>query len=80
MANSLPAINDVTAAELRSVVAAAAEVCPIIRAARDAAVAAQAACNGRIPPLPGKRVLSQKGRYSPWALARRQRGEGLPSA
>jgi hypothetical protein len=65
VANSLPAINDVTAAELRSVVAAAAEVCPIIRAARDAAVAAQAACNGRVPPLPGKRALAQKGVLAP---------------
>ena len=89
VANSLPAINDITAAELRSVslhgrggagrggaavrclgtptpglhascssvplqvVAKAAEVCPIIRAARDAAVAAEAANQGRIPPVPG---------------------------
>jgi type II pantothenate kinase len=53
VANSLPAINDVTAAELRSVVAKAAEACPIIRAARDAAVAAEAANHGRIPPVPG---------------------------
>lgn len=53
MANSLPAINDITAAELRSMVAKAAEVCPVIRAARDAAVAAEAANGGRIPPVPG---------------------------
>lgn len=53
VANSLPAINDITAAELRSVVAKAADYCPIIRAARDAAVASQAANDGRVPPLPG---------------------------
>ncbi len=35
------------------VVAKAAEACPIIRAARDAAVAAEAANHGRIPPVPG---------------------------
>jgi type II pantothenate kinase len=57
VANSLPAINDVTAAELRGVVARAAEACPVIRAARDAAVAAEAASQGRVPPLPG---LSQR--------------------
>lgn len=53
VANSLPAINDITASELRSVVAKAAEVCPIIRAARDAATAAEAASGGRVPPFPG---------------------------
>jgi type II pantothenate kinase len=46
VANSLPAINDITAAELRSVVAKAAEACPVIRAARDAATAAEAASLG----------------------------------
>lgn len=53
VANSLPAINDITAGELRSVVAKAAEACPIIRAARDAAVTAEAANGGRVPPVPG---------------------------
>ena len=43
VANSLPAINDITACELRGVVAKAAEVCPIIKAARDAGVTAEAA-------------------------------------
>lgn len=58
--NSQPAINDITAAELRSVVAKAAEVCPVLRAARDAAVAAEAASAGRVPPFPGlsQRVMS----------------------
>jgi hypothetical protein len=37
VANSLPAINDITAPELRTVLSAAAAVCPIIRRARDAA-------------------------------------------
>ena len=36
------------------VVAKAAEVCPIIRAARDAAVSAEAANHGRIPPVQGE--------------------------
>ena len=53
IANSLPAINDVTAAELRGVVARAAEYCPIRRAARDAAVSTLAACGGHIPPADG---------------------------
>lgn len=53
IANSQPAINDITASELKSVVAKASEVCPIIRAARDAATAAQAAAGGRVPPPPG---------------------------
>lgn len=37
-ANSLPAINDITAPELRTVVAAAAQFCPVLRAARSAAL------------------------------------------
>jgi bifunctional damage-control phosphatase, subfamily II, fusion protein len=53
VANSRPAINDITASELKKVVNQAAEMCPIIRAARDAAVAAEAACGGRVPPVAG---------------------------
>ena len=62
VANSQPAINDITAAELRSVVVAAAQVCSIIKAARDAAVTAEAASAGRVPPFPGlsQRVLSSQ--------------------
>lgn len=37
VANSLPAINDITAPELRSLISAAAEICPIIKAARHTA-------------------------------------------
>lgn len=37
-ANSQPAINDITAPELRSLLSAAAEHCPIIKAARQAAI------------------------------------------
>ncbi|KAF6257384.1 hypothetical protein COO60DRAFT_1234607 [Scenedesmus sp. NREL 46B-D3] len=66
VANSLPAINDITAAELRSLLSAAAEVCPIIKAARAAALAHEAApgaCRASsslvggpsIPPYPGLR-------------------------
>lgn len=53
VANSLPAINDITADELRSVVSKVSDFCPVIKAARDAGVAAQAASGGRIPPFPG---------------------------
>ena len=62
VANSQPAINDITASELKSVVAKAAEVCPVLRAARDAAVAAEAASAGRVPPFPGlsQRVMSSQ--------------------
>lgn len=56
VANSLPAINDITAAELRAVVARAAEYCPILRAARDAAVSTLAACGGHIPPAAGTQL------------------------
>ncbi|KAI3438596.1 hypothetical protein D9Q98_001020 [Chlorella vulgaris] len=59
VANSLPAINDITVYELKGVVAKAAEVCPTIRAARDAAVAAEAANGGRVPPVPGHRGHQQ---------------------
>lgn len=62
VANSLPAINDITAAELRSLLSAAAEVCPIIKAARTAALAHEApgrstglAGGPTIPPYPGLR-------------------------
>lgn len=53
-ANSQPAINDITAPELRSVLSAAAEVCPIIKAARAAAIREiDANERGLVPPYPG---------------------------
>lgn len=64
VANSLPAINDITAAELRLLLSAAAEVCPIIKSARSAALAHEAPARGTggglvggptIPPYPGLR-------------------------
>lgn len=78
VANSQPAINDITAAELKSVVAKAAEICPLIRAARDAAVTAEAASGGRVPPFPGlsQRVLSSQ-RLSDMV---EEEGEDLPVA
>ena len=51
-ANSLPAINDITFKELKNVVTRASEICPIVKAARDAAIAACAANSGRVPPVP----------------------------
>lgn len=53
VANSLPAINDITEEELRSVISKVSDCCPIIKAARDAGLTAQAASGGRVPPFPG---------------------------
>ncbi len=47
-ANTQPAINDVTAAELRIVVAAAARDDPILRAAWEAGLQAEAAHGSRV--------------------------------
>ena len=47
-ANTQPAINDVTAAELRTVVAAAARDDPILRAAWEAGLQAEAANGSRV--------------------------------
>ena len=55
-ANSLPAINDITAPELRGLLSAAAEVCPIIKAARQAAKRVEYAAGlgpGTAPPYQG---------------------------
>ncbi|RMZ52550.1 hypothetical protein APUTEX25_003693, partial [Auxenochlorella protothecoides] len=72
VANALPAINDITAAELRGVVARAAETCPIIRAARDAAVSTLAAAGGHIPPVAGALPESSMAQELP--VARGQSG------
>ncbi|GFR49108.1 hypothetical protein Agub_g10904 [Astrephomene gubernaculifera] len=53
VANSLPAINDITAPELRALLGQVAELCPIIRAAREAAVRVEHATGGHVPPYPG---------------------------
>jgi type II pantothenate kinase len=53
VANSQPAINDLTTSELRSLVRKAATICPIIAAAREAANRATAANDSIIPPPPG---------------------------
>ncbi|KAI8111302.1 hypothetical protein M9434_004874 [Picochlorum sp. BPE23] len=52
-ANSLPAINDITLNELVDVVDRASDICPIMKEARKAAIAAQVANGGRVPPPPG---------------------------
>ncbi|EFN57701.1 hypothetical protein CHLNCDRAFT_34679 [Chlorella variabilis] len=80
VANSLPAINDITAGELRSVVAKAAEACPIIRAARDAAVTAEAANGGRVPPVPGSLFIVASGHGSPCLDLRRVSSEVADAA
>jgi type II pantothenate kinase len=75
VANSLPAINDITAPELRSLLSAAAEMCPIIRAALTAARKQQGSgsggLGGAVPPYPGYRQrqpshqdLSQLARWA----------------
>lgn len=38
VANTLPAINDITAPELRALLSAASQHCPIIHKAREAAI------------------------------------------
>ncbi|GIL89535.1 hypothetical protein Vretimale_1901 [Volvox reticuliferus] len=53
VANELPAINDITAPELRALLNAAADVCPIIKEAREAAVKVERATGGHVPPYPG---------------------------
>ncbi|GLC40183.1 hypothetical protein PLESTB_000260200 [Pleodorina starrii] len=57
VANSLPAINDITAPELRALLSAAATVCPIIKAAREAAIKVEMATGGHVPPYPGLRPV-----------------------
>jgi type II pantothenate kinase len=52
VANQQPAINDITAPELSEVMRAAAQLCPLIQAARQEGIRAQRAAGGRIPPLP----------------------------
>ena len=52
-ANSLPAINDITFAELEQVVDHASNICPIIKAARTSAQVTQEKNGGRVPPPPG---------------------------
>lgn len=69
VANSLPAINDITAQELRTVVATAAKACPVLRAAREAALKAEAAAGGRVPPYPGMAFRRSSSRASLASLA-----------
>ena len=52
-ANSLPAINDITFAELEQVIDSASNICPIIKSARASAQIAQEKNGGRVPPPPG---------------------------
>eukprot|EP00798_Chlamydomonas_sp_ICE-L_P004402 gene4402-14527_t len=51
VANSLPAINDITAPELRTLLSAASQSCPIIKEARNAALKVKQLTGGHIPPL-----------------------------
>ena len=56
IANTLPAINDITAPELRSLLSAASELCPIIKEARKAAKKHEGtSLAGHVPPYPGLR-------------------------
>lgn len=55
VANSLPAINDITAPELRTLLSAASQHCPIIRRACQAAGQVLQITGGRVPPYPGLR-------------------------
>jgi hypothetical protein len=51
------------------VVAKAAEACPIMKAARDAAVTAEAANGGRVPPVPGAVKVAMPGRRQGWCCS-----------
>ncbi|GIL42264.1 hypothetical protein Vafri_272 [Volvox africanus] len=53
VANELPAINDITAPELRALLNAASDVCPIVKEAREAAIKVERATGGHVPPYPG---------------------------
>ncbi|KAF5829354.1 hypothetical protein DUNSADRAFT_16199 [Dunaliella salina] len=64
VANKLPAINDITATELIDVVASAERVCPIIRAARDAARRVESASGGMVPPYPGAQQIKRSGSHA----------------
>eukprot|EP00884_Botryococcus_braunii_P001633 jgi/Botrbrau1/11470/Bobra.27_4s0010.1 len=54
VANEDPAINDVTASELRAILREASEKDHVIKEARESALAAKRANGGRIPPYPGE--------------------------
>ncbi|CAL8471142.1 g10684 [Coccomyxa elongata] len=64
-ANSQPAINDITAPELRALLDQIAAVCPIIKAARAAAQRAQQESGGSVPSYPGlRRRVPSSGRLT----------------
>jgi len=58
VANQLPAINDITADELKEVLGIAELQCSIIKAGRQAARQAVHAHGGRVPPAPGTSFAS----------------------
>eukprot|EP01026_Neomeris_dumetosa_P051107 TRINITY_DN4492_c1_g1_i1.p1 TRINITY_DN4492_c1_g1~~TRINITY_DN4492_c1_g1_i1.p1 ORF type:complete len:443 (+),score=70.32 TRINITY_DN4492_c1_g1_i1:91-1419(+) len=60
-ANSLPAINDITARELTGTVRLAAKICPIIKEAFEEGYKALKQNQNRVPPYPGlhRRISSQ---------------------
>jgi len=76
VANKLPAINDVTATELIGVVASAERVCPIIRAARDAARRVEAASGGMVPPYPGAQQIKRSCSHAKLAGLQTLAGNG----
>ncbi|KAG1660836.1 hypothetical protein FOA52_008947 [Chlamydomonas sp. UWO 241] len=65
VANSQPAINDITAPELRALLSAAARHCSILRTARAAGVKVENAFGGRVPAHP---AAAAAGRHS-WTSA-----------
>lgn len=57
---SLPAINDITAAELRALLATASDMCPVISAAREAALRVSGAAGPyKLCPCSGVRWHSE---------------------
>jgi type II pantothenate kinase len=65
-ANSQPAINDITAEELRRLLRVACTKCELLRAARDAALREVEAQGGVVPPVAG---LPRRASYSSLADA-----------
>lgn len=70
VANSLPAINDVTAPELRLLLQEAAACCPLLEAAREAGARAEAAAGGAgLVPRRGEEEEEQLLQQQPAAHA-----------
>ena len=79
-ANTLPALNDVTEAELRALMADVARADSILGTAASAGAAAEAAAGGRIPPPPGLRArVPSSGRLADMVMVSGATSPGGPT-